>query len=144
MSTRSVADQILNEGRFNGIFAGWGMSRVVAMNYSAENTAPKDPHGEDSHKPLVIADTKNSYSMYDDEKPRLSQSSHSQVSLGSFLSIALAGCDLMSSALYTPGTVATYSGKVSSCRFYPFQSKCSFLVYICWIISCNAHAFHVS
>lgn len=109
MSTRSVADQILNEGRFNGIFAGWGMSRVVAMNYSA----PNNSHDPNAPAPLVIADTKDTYSMYDDEKPRLQKVAHPTVSLGSFFSIALAGCDLMSSALYTPGTVTIYSGKVS-------------------------------
>lgn len=96
MSRKSVAREILTEGVFNGIFPGWGSSRVVALRY------------EDSAKVQVLADSAAA-----DLKDQTEPTYRKAAKLSTLLSVSIAGCDLMGSALYTAGTCAFNSGKVS-------------------------------
>lgn len=95
MATKSVAKQILTNGKFTGIFPGWGGKRIVAINYQS------------SEKLEVVADTSTIQQKHQPNHPK------HNVGLNTLLSVSIAGCDLMGSALYTAGTCASYSGKVT-------------------------------
>lgn len=94
MTAKSVATQILTDGKFTGIFPGWGGKRILAINYKA----PENLN--------VIADTS-----FLQPKDQQNHPKH-HVGLNTIMSVSIAGCDLMGSALYTAGTCAAYSGKV--------------------------------
>lgn len=94
---KSFSNQILTEGKFSGVFAGWGTSRIIAFKASKEGDLQ------------TIADTSGDVcSDVATEGPK----HHGEVGLTPSLSISIAGCDLMGSCLYTAGICATSSGKV--------------------------------
>ena len=77
---------------------------------------------EADHKRLVtLADTK---SAWEKKKPaaseplgsKLNQVEHNrrETGLSTFFSVPIIGCDLLSSCLYTAGSVATFAGKVNN------------------------------
>ena len=99
MADHSISTQILKEGKFSGIFAGWGESRVVALK------------SFDSGELQVIADTHKPT-----EKPesvKTTTNGHQFAKLGPLFSVAIACCDLMGSCLYTAAVSTTNSGKVT-------------------------------
>lgn len=103
--TGSISSQILSEGRFSGIFAGWGASRVLALQTST--LADHSPVSTVS----VIGDTSNPEHFEKcDVKIKEKDPSHG---LTTVLSVSIAGSDIMSSCLYTAGICAYNSGKVS-------------------------------
>jgi hypothetical protein len=101
---KSLSAQIISDGKFSGIFPGWGESRVVAVRY------------ESSEGMTVVGDTAKK----DYEFERVSPKSHGKLhapgeGLSTAFSVSIAGCDLMGSCLYTAGVCAFNSGKVSYC-----------------------------
>lgn len=98
MSTKSVADQIVTDGRFTAMFPGWGEPRIVALNYKSA-----------AEEVDIFADTKTDTDGKSTLKDHLNQH---PAKLNALLGISIAGCDLMGSALYTAGTCAYNSGKV--------------------------------
>ncbi len=99
---QSISSTILVEGKFTGIFSGWGETRIIAMKASKEGElkAIADTNGE----PIKEDSTGDGHPGHNVEH---------EVKLGPVYSTAIAGCDLMSSGLYTAGICAKSSGKVS-------------------------------
>ena len=97
-TAESISAQILSEGKFSGIFPGWGGSRVLAVRC----------YGNGQLK--LIGDTAADLTVHDDHDEE--GHSHKKASLGVLLSTGIAGCDLMGSSLYTAGVCAFNSGKV--------------------------------
>lgn len=102
--TGSISSQILSEGRFSGIFAGWGASRVVALQ-----ALPDSGHQETSTV-SVIGDTSNGEKF---ERKDVKVKGRHAHGLSTLSSVSIAGSDIMSSCLYTAGICAYTSGKVS-------------------------------
>lgn len=96
-TTDSISAQILSEGKFSGIFPGWGGSRVVALKCNA------------SGQLKIVGDTAEKVKTEDLPE----ENHHKSVGLGVLLSTGIAGCDLMGSSLYTAGVCAYNSGKVT-------------------------------
>lgn len=94
--TDSISAQILSEGKFSGIFPGWGGSRVIALKCN-----------ESAHL-KIVGDTAEKVK----DQDTIEEHSHKKVGLGVLLSTSIAGCDLMGSSLYTAGVCASNSGKV--------------------------------
>lgn len=124
---KSVAKVILKDGVFSGIFAGWGESRVIAMNYKTTGNV------------VVCADT----NIGDVTKESSSDRKVKHAKLNTILSVSIAGCDLMGSALYTAGTCFSVSGKVLFSSFLYISShvsSCSVsllpLDYF-WLLACS-------
>lgn len=93
----SLSNRILKEGQFQGIFAGWGESRVVAVEHLPPNEI------------AVIGDTDGSLNQQI-VKYNIPRSEEGKLSL--LYTVSIAGCDLMSSCLYTASVCAYNSGKV--------------------------------
>lgn len=95
--SKSFSTQILSEGKFSGVFAGWGTARIIALKASKEGELQTiaDTNGEECGEAAA-------------EGPK----HHGEVSLTPVFSISIAGCDLMGSCLYTGGICALSSGKV--------------------------------
>lgn len=102
--TGSISSQILSEGRFSGIFAGWGASRVVALQ-----ALPDSGHQESTVS--VIGDTSNTEKFERKDVKVKGKHAHG---LSTLSSVSIAGSDIMSSCLYTAGICAYTSGKVCS------------------------------
>ena len=96
---RRFSSQILTEGKFTGLFAGWGVTRVIALKASKDGELQ------------AIADTDGEIKEESLGENKLHGDAHA-VKLGPMFSTAIAGCDLMSSGLYTAGICANSSGKV--------------------------------
>jgi hypothetical protein len=96
-----LAESILMDGNLSTSFAGWGSQRIVAMSV----TPSKDIS--------IIADTSSTTSSFEVKQcPR--DHLHKSHGLPLFNSVSIAGCDLLSSCLYTAGVCTAISGKVSS------------------------------
>ena len=101
---KSFSTQILSEGKFSRLFAGWGSTRIVALKASKDQVLE------------LFADTNGEVGRQDDFDLNLNETEpHNEIKLGPMYSTAIAGCDLMSSGLYTAGICANNSGKVSFC-----------------------------
>jgi hypothetical protein len=103
----SVSQAIFTEGKFEAIFPGWGGSRVVALNCSAEGNLK------------VIADTAPATALFteSDGKTKTESKPEHSVGLTPAFSISIAGCDLLGSCLYTAGVCTSASGKVKYQRY---------------------------
>ncbi len=108
--TGSISSQILSEGRFSGIFSGWGASRVVALQ-----TLPVSKHQENSTV-TVIGDT-SVPDKFEKCDVKVKEKDHSH-GLTTLLSVSIAGSDIMSSCLYTAGICAYTSAKVIATSNY--------------------------
>jgi hypothetical protein len=96
MNTKSVLREMQSRGSFHGLFSGWGGPRVLALNYYSTDEVQ------------IIADTASVST-----KNEQTTSIHLPgTKLNTFLSLSIAGCDLMGSALYTAGTCTGNAGKV--------------------------------
>jgi hypothetical protein len=100
-----MAEQIIADGRFSGLFPGWGQTRILAMK------------GTKKHDVEVVADTDTVYAF--DRKKKGFNKGHTEhkANLNTLLSVSIAGCDLMGSCLYTAGVCTVNSGKVSCFNF---------------------------
>jgi hypothetical protein len=98
----SVSQAIFTEGKFEAIFPGWGGSRVVALNCSAEGNLK------------VIADTAPATTLFTEPDGKAEPKKEHSAGLTPAFSISIAGCDLLGSCLYTAGVCTSASGKVSS------------------------------
>ena len=96
MVTSSKTDS--TRERYRGLFPDWGSKRIVVVNCLKDTFS-------------VAADTnypeKHNYSHV---LENAEQKTHPK--LNAFQSVSIAGCDLMSSCLYTAGVCAGYGGKV--------------------------------
>ena len=126
----SVAEELLVDGVFNGIFAGWGESRVVAVEYQSYE------------KVSVVADTTENPAAHQ-ENSNASGGKHAK--LNTLLSVSIAGCDLMGSALYTAGTCFSNAGKVVLLSIISYTVLITIsLVCSGWLVPRYLHAFLVS
>lgn len=95
---------------FKGIFAGWGESQIVAVKYD-----PVDG------QLLTLADTKAAWegkvpaasTPHSSSKAFIAEKNRRKTGLSTLFSAPIAGCDLLSSCLYTAGTTAGYAGKLT-------------------------------
>jgi hypothetical protein len=95
----SFSRKIASEGRFNGIMAGWGSQRMLIAKASVEGEASVIM---DTNEPGAIKHAASDKNV-----------THSTPSLGALPSVAIAGCDLLSSCLYTAGVCASNCGKLA-------------------------------
>ncbi len=90
-------DQIVKAGQFDGLFPTHGMPRVIVLRHSIDGSVS------------TFADTEiNGYTNINKTIEPL----HKEERITLRYSVAVAGCDLLSSCLYTGGTCAVYAGKV--------------------------------
>jgi hypothetical protein len=102
------SDIFLN-GRFDAMISGWGEPRVLAVNY------------ETSKSLGAVGDTKGPIPLDESDKnPRIPKMfvEDDSKKLNTLMSLSIAGCDIMNSALYTAGNSAAIAGKVSSCAYF--------------------------
>ena len=91
----SYLHNLVEEGKLQGIFPGWGESRVLLLNYD---------------KLKVVADTKKEIEV--DESYNQLDQVNAKGKLNTALAVSLAGCDLMGSTFYTIGLCIERAGKV--------------------------------
>lgn len=107
----SLSQKILADGRFEGIFPGWGSSRVLALNVANRQFSVV---ADTSETASLIAQTTSDSKMESEAKSAVSASASGHAAgLGTIFSVSIAGCDLMGSCLYTAGVCTFNSGKVS-------------------------------
>ena len=95
----SISSQIVSCGKFDGIFPGWGSSRIIVLNC---NTVGELAVIADTNQPGVEI-KKDNVEMLPPVKRK---------GLTPFFSVAIAGNDLMGSCLYTAGVCTVNAGKV--------------------------------
>jgi hypothetical protein len=95
----TLSKSILEDGRLNGAFTGWGTQRVVTLFVGK------------SKEVSVIADT-DGYSLANSENVTNNESQEHGHRLSIVNGISIAGCDLLGSCLYTAGVCAANGGKV--------------------------------
>lgn len=88
-------DVLVEEGKLQGIFPGWGGSRVVLLNYD---------------KAKVLADTSKGIEVQ--EAYNTLDKTTKRGKLNTALAVSIAGCDLMGSTFYTVGLCVERAGKV--------------------------------
>jgi hypothetical protein len=93
--------RILVDGKFTGIVSGWGETRVLALDYQSAKDVKV---AADSNGPLETS-KKNQNKPWKRGAPQ---------GLNTLLALSIAGCDIMSSTLYTSSNCAKKGGKVSS------------------------------
>ena len=93
---RTHSQNIIETGSIGGAFAGWGAQRVILLNVlkNKELTVAADTNGLEDKIPVVPTQ----------------EAKHHGLSL--LYSTSIAGCDLMSSCLYTAGLCINVAGKV--------------------------------
>jgi hypothetical protein len=105
--------RILVDGKFSGIVSGWGETRVLALDYQSAKDVKV---AADSNGPIETS-KKNENKQWKRGAPK---------GLNTLLALSIAGCDIMSSTLYTSSNCAKKGGKVS-CFFF---SKIYFHVFL--------------
>jgi hypothetical protein len=97
----NMAEQIITEGKFSGLFPGWGEIRVITTRINEKQEI------------RIMADTDGTY--FNQHKDFLFKSLDESIErqgLTTLFSVSIAGCDLMGSCLYTAGVCTVNSGKV--------------------------------
>jgi amino acid transporter len=102
-----LSEQIINDGSYAGLYPSWGTTRILAVQYDKEGHL------------VTIADTE----VDKDQLPEHNKAAqalqhkehiaHSEAKITLAPSVSIAGCDLLSSCLYTAGTCASYAGKLA-------------------------------
>jgi hypothetical protein len=100
--------------RFNGLFPGWGNTRVIGCYHSFDK----------GNQTILDTDKMHKYEgkWHPFERHRLG--------LNTLFSLSIGGNDLLSSSLYTAGICATYGGKVN--KIYILNSN---NMYDSWLLS---------
>jgi hypothetical protein len=91
----SYLHHLVEEGKLQGIFPGWGESRVLLLNYD---------------KSKVVADTSKEIEV--EESYNQLDKVSTKGKLNTALALSIAGCDLMGSTFYTVGLCIERAGKV--------------------------------
>ena len=104
-TVKSISVNLFEEGKFTGIFPGWGEPRIILLDYN---------------KSKVVVDTATNLTK-EERIPSQAIEKEGKVEayverghkkLNTLFSVSIAGCDLMGSCLYTAGVCAYNSGKV--------------------------------
>jgi hypothetical protein len=121
-----ISKQIKENGRFSGLFPGWGglfffvlSKNLLSTRFSYLSFLESRVIGcltDEKYLLSIAADTDKHY------KPPPSSSSPEESSphegLNLLASLSIGGNDLLSSSLYTSGIVASYAGKVCCSLFH--------------------------
>ena len=105
----SFAHRVASEGRLIGIFSGWGSPRVLIAKYSGDSDVSMI---YDTSQPFCQSSSSLDKPNNQHEMAPTSTMKTVTAQLGILPSVAIAGCDLMGSCLYTAGVCASNSGKV--------------------------------
>jgi hypothetical protein len=95
-----MAQQIITQGKFTGLFAGWGEARIIATRLN------------EKHEMMVVADTDPAYLKSHKQQSPVSHVERTEKKMSTLFSVSLAGSDLMGSCLYTAGVCTVNSGRV--------------------------------
>lgn len=106
-----LSEQIMNDGSYAGLFPSWGETRIICLSYGHSDGRALTAIADTSHK-----DKEELRQHVEDTQQRIeanakAHDSEHKITLVS--SVAIAGCDLLSSCLYTAGTCASYAGKLA-------------------------------